>query len=135
MAVVGLDELEVRGVAGARAQQLQVQLAHAATDLEHGGALDAARHAASTIRCSVPPEPAPAVPAGHSAGEPVTEHPVAPPWVAAAVHLPSMDPPGRRPRWPEVPRARTAHLPDSSGRSLAEPAEGVGFEPTMTLPP
>ena len=83
-------------MAGTRAQQLQVQLAHAATDLQHRGPLDAARHRGVDHPLLGAPEPVPAVPAGHSAREPVTEHPVVPPRVAAAVHLPSMDPGGTR---------------------------------------
>ena len=100
-------------------------------------------------------QPSLAVPPRQLAREAVPEHPVAPAGVAASGHLPSMDPGG--PRWERcgarpgaAPCARRAwdsgsHVVRASPSSTAlrrsavaapaEPAEGVGFEPTMTLPP
>ena len=86
--------------------------------------LDAARHDGVDHPLLGGTEPAPAVPPGHAAGEPVPEHPVAPTRVAAAGHLPSMDRP--TPGCQAAARGGTRDAaPPTHGRSSSGGGRGI----------
>ena len=84
--VVGVDQLQVRGPGGAASEQLELQVADTATDLEHAGTLhpllgQELDHAGGgAIQAAL------AVPAGEVPREAGTEQLVVPAWLTATAH-------------------------------------------------
>src|SRR5215207_1057559 len=86
LSLVRRRELEVHRARGAALEQLQLDLADAASDLQHGEVLDArALDERDDTGCRLV-EPALAVALGHSPGEPRAEEVVTAPSVTAAPH-------------------------------------------------
>jgi hypothetical protein len=85
--VVDVDELEVRRVSGTAAQQLELDVADAATNLEDGGAFDAVAGDELDDAGRRLVQAAFAVPGGEVSREPGSEHVVASAGVAASGHV------------------------------------------------